>query len=282
MARAIRSLAFVLVGLLASGPIGAHAQASGGQQRVVDRARLAVESFIDDPNLQEMRNYVQNAYGVLVIPELLTGGLIVGANFGIGVLLSRDVATGDWSAPAFYALYGGSFGLQFGGKTSDAVYTIMNEAAVLKLMSARVKLGADASIAVGRVGAGVGAGTTASFGEDVYVFSKSKGLFGGLAIDGAVVVPRDDWNAAYYGRAVSPEEILRARHVASPGADALREALRRLERRPATPPPVADAASAAATLLAAEDHPPAAAAPEARAPTAAAARAPINVVPLGD
>ena len=286
MARALRSLTLLLGLLVAAGGLGAaDAHASSGQQRVVDRARLAIESFIDDPELQHVGAYVQNAYGVLIVPELLSGGLFFGADYGLGVLLSRDVASGAWSPPAFYALYGGSFGLQFGGKTSDALYALMNEAAVLKLMSARVKFGADAGIAVGRVGAAVGAGTTAGFGEDLYVFSKSKGLFGGFAIDGTVVVPKDDWNAAYYGRPVTPEEIVRARHVASPGADALREALRRLDGRPAAAAaPVASAIPALPhqpTILAAEDYPPAAAgAPQPAAP--AAASPPIKVVPLED
>lgn len=232
MAQTVRCLAFAL-GLLGGVVLGGGQAESGSPQRVVDRARLAVEAFGDDARFRQLPAYVQNAYGVLIVPDLLAGGFLVGAEYGFGVLLSRDVATGAWSPPAFYELYGGRFGLQFGGKTSDVVYTIMNEAAVLKLMSARLKFGSDASVALGPTGAGVGAGMTAAFGEDIYAFSRSQGLFGGLAFDGSVLVPRHDWNRAYYGRAVTPEEILRARHVDHPGAAALRQALRHFDGLPA-------------------------------------------------
>ena len=92
------------------------------QQLVVDKARIVVESFLNDPDLQQMRVYVQNAYGVLIIPDLLKGGFFVGVEHGTGVLLARDPQSGDWSQPAFFDLWGGSFGLQFGGQTSEAIF----------------------------------------------------------------------------------------------------------------------------------------------------------------
>jgi SH3 domain-containing YSC84-like protein 1 len=217
---------------LALGVIGAGvAQAdSTGQQRVVERARLTLDAFLDDPNFADMRPYVQNAYGILIVPELLKGGLLIGAEYGVGLLLVRDPTTGQWSHPAFYDLYGGSFGLQFGGQSSDVAFTIMNEDAVDKILTSDVKVqfGADAGMAVGRVGAGIGAGTTTHFGEDLYVFAKSKGLYGGVSVDGTFVVPKSDWNQAYYGKPVSPAEIVRSRQVmASNGVDALHQALTR-------------------------------------------------------
>jgi lipid-binding SYLF domain-containing protein len=125
------------------------------------------------------------------------------------VLLVRDPQSGNWGQPAFYSLYGGSFGVQFGGSMSDTVFTVMNEGAVDKLISHKVKFGGDVGIALGRIGAGVGAAITTQFGEDVYAFSKSKGLYGGLALDGTVVAPKHDWNEAYYGRPVDPMKIVR-------------------------------------------------------------------------
>lgn len=212
--------------------VGTAAQAeTTGQQRVVERARLALDAFLDDPNFQEMRVYVQNAYAVLIVPEMLKAGFFFGAEHGIGVLLVRDAQTGAWGQPAFYGLYGGSFGLQFGGQSSDVVFTIMNEGAVRKLVDSNVnvKFGADAGLAVGRIGAGVGAGTTIHFGEDVYAFAKSKGLYGGFAVDGTVVVPKHDWNQAYYGRAVEPGDVVHSREqvVASNSVSALHQSLTR-------------------------------------------------------
>ena len=126
------------------------------------------------------------------------------AEYGVGVLLVRDSQSGGWGQPAFYSLYGGSLGVQFGGAMSDRVFTIMNEGAVDKLIAHKVQFGGDMGLALGRIGAGVGAGTTTQFGEDVYAFSKSKGLYGGVALDGTVVAPKHDWNEAYRRSANRP------------------------------------------------------------------------------
>lgn len=197
-------------------------------QRVIDKARIVVDAFLDDPDFAKMRVYVQNAYGVLIIPDLLKGGFFIGAEHGTGVLLARDPQSGAWSEPAFYDIYGGSFGLQMGGQSSDAVFTLMNPGAVEKLLNARFKLGADASVAVGEIGARVGAGTTVHFGEDVYVFARNKGLYGGLALDGTYAKPLLDWNQAYYGQPLTPEQIVRQRAVYGlPGTQGLRDTLAR-------------------------------------------------------
>jgi len=219
-----------VLGLMLLGVFGLAEQAqASGQQRVVERARLVLDSFLDDPAVfEEMRVYVQNAYAVLVVPELLKGGFVFGAEYGIGVLLVRDSETGSWGQPAFYALYGGSFGLQFGGQSSDVVFTIMNPRAVDQLIAHGLKLGADAGVAAGRLGGGVGAATTTNLGEDIYTFAKSKGLFGGFWLDGAYVSAKHDWNRAYYGRPVDAGEIVRQPTVmASTEVDALRQSLTR-------------------------------------------------------
>ncbi|MGH6943699.1 MAG: lipid-binding SYLF domain-containing protein [Geminicoccaceae bacterium] len=218
-----------VLGLIAFGLTSVQARAAtDGQQRLVERARLALDSFYDDPNFQNMRVYVQNAYAVLVVPELLKGGFFVGAEYGIGVLLVRDPQTGAFGKPAFYDLYGGSLGLQIGGQTSDLVLTIMNQGAVDRLLTQGIKLGADAGVAAGRLGGTVGAATTTHFGEDVYAFAKSKGLFGGFWVNGTYLKPKDDWNRAYYGRPVQAKDIVRDREVvASAEITALHDSLAR-------------------------------------------------------
>jgi lipid-binding SYLF domain-containing protein len=219
----------VVLALALMAVVGSPAEAkTDGQQRVVERARLALDSFLDDPNFKDMRVYVQNAYAVLIIPELLKASFFFGVEHGIGVLLVRDPQTGGWGQPAFYALYGGSIGLQFGGQSSDLILTIMNEGAIDKLLRYGIKFGADAGVAVARLGAAVGAGTTAHFGEDIYAFAKSKGLFGGFWLDGAYLAPLNDWNEAYYGRPITPEEIVhQPTVVASAEIDALHKSLTR-------------------------------------------------------
>lgn len=191
---------------------------TNGQDRVVERARLALDAFLDDPGFEAMRVYVQNAYAVFVVPGLLRAGFLIGGEHGIGVLLARNPQTGDWGQPAFFEIYGGSLGIQIGGQSSDVVFTVMNEGAVDKLLTSGIKLGADAGLAAGRLGAGIGAATTTHFGEDIYVFAKSMGLFGGFTLDGAWFRPKDDWNASYYGRPAPAGEIVRD-HAASSSAD---------------------------------------------------------------
>jgi len=212
-----------LAGMLA--PVAAFGQTASGQQRLVDRARIVVEEFQADPNFANVPVYVQNAYAVLIIPDMLQLGLIIGAEHGVGVLLARDPTSGAWGDPAFYEIYGGSLGLQLGGKSSDVIMTLMNAEAVDKLLTSSFKLGADASMAVGRIGAGVGAGTTIRFGEDIYVFARSRGLYGGLALDGSIVNEKTDWNEAYYDQGVAARQILRGELAPRPGAAGLRAAL---------------------------------------------------------
>ena len=225
--RARRALLLSAAATVASSAIPLPAWASE-QQLVVDKARIVVESFLNDPDLQQMRVYVQNAYGVLIIPDLLKGGLFIGVEHGTGVLLARDPQSGDWSQPAFFDLWGGSFGLQFGGQTSEAIFTLMNPGALDQLMSSRFQMGADASVAVGELGAGVGAGTTPQFGEDIYAFTRNMGLYGGLAVDGTYVKPQDDWNQAFYGQPLTAQQIVIQRMAPEIlGTQSLRESLAR-------------------------------------------------------
>jgi len=210
----------------AAAPRQARAQAADAQL-LVDRARIVVDEFREDQNFKQLPVYIQNAYGLLIFPDLLKAGFIIGAEYGVGVMLARAIRSGEWSDPAFVMLIGGSFGLQIGGKASDMILTVMNEGAVTKIVTSQFKLGTDASIAAGPFGAGVGASTTTQFGEDLYSFARGKGLFGGLALDGAGILPRGEWNKAYFGRPVTPMEILRERQVTNPAALPLKEALGR-------------------------------------------------------
>ncbi|MEO1017412.1 MAG: lipid-binding SYLF domain-containing protein [Pseudomonadota bacterium] len=197
------------------------------QQKLVDQAFHTLDGFLKEDKQTELPIYLQNAYAVLILPDVLRGGFIIGAEHGYGVLLARNVHTGVWTQPAFIEIYGGSFGLQIGGQTSEMVFTIMNQSAIEKLLSSRFKIGADASVAFGRLGAGVGAGTTVQLGEDIYAFARNRGLFGGVALDGSVVVPLDDWNTAFYGTSVTTTAILAAQVPQNSGTDPLRQLLTR-------------------------------------------------------
>jgi len=222
--RLIAVLAFVLTGL-----VGQPAQAQlSEQEQLVARSRLVLDAFLSDPQFKDVRVYVQNAYAVLIMPQVLKGGFLLGATYGTGVLLVRDPQSGTWGEPVFYSMGGGSVGLQAGLQASDMIFTIMNEGAVGKLLAHGVKFGADAGVAAGPLGVEVGAATTTHLGEDVYAWGMSRGLFGGFWLDGTLLIPNNEWNQAYYGRPIQPEEIVRERRaVASAEVTALHDALMR-------------------------------------------------------
>lgn len=151
---------------------------------------------------------------------MLKGAFIWGASGGSGVLLVRDEKTGPWIGPAFYTIGGASFGLQIGGQASEVILLVMTDRGVTSLLTNSLKLGADAGVAAGPVGAGVAA-STANLSADILSFSRSKGLYGGVSLDGAVVATRGEWNHAYYGKRVAPTDIFVRHDVSNPQAFAL-------------------------------------------------------------
>lgn len=192
------------------------------QQELIDKARITIDSFISDKNLEWFRNNVKNAKALLIIPELMKGGFFIGGSGGRGVLLVKDEVSGDWSNPAFYSIGSVSLGIQFGGKISEVVMMVMTVKGLESLYGSSFKLGGDMSVAAGPVGATAEGGTAPSRNIDYLSFARSKGVFAGVSLDGAVVKTNDEWNSAYYGASVKPSDILVSRSVANADADLLR------------------------------------------------------------
>ena len=190
-------------------------------QQLVEKARLAFESFTSDANLgQNLRSLVNKARGVLIYPQVLRGAFIIGGSGGSGVLLVRDLSSGKWGGPAFYTIGEVSFGLQAGGDLAEIVLVALTDRGVSALLSTSAKLGADASIALGPIGAGL-AGATQNLSADIVSYSRNRGLYGGLSVEGAVVAVRGALNTAYYGKEVTPTQILIQREVSNPHANGL-------------------------------------------------------------
>ncbi|MHA1565864.1 MAG: lipid-binding SYLF domain-containing protein [Alphaproteobacteria bacterium] len=199
----------------------AQAQASP-QQELLNRATLALSAVRQDDRLgQAMVSALNNAKGVIIVPNLIKGGFIIGGEGGTGVMLAR-LADGSWSAPAFIAMGAASIGLQIGGSISEVVFTIMTQDGLDAVLVNKVKLGADAGLALGPIGANVEAATTTAGGADIYSYAVSQGLFGGGAFEGAVITQRHAWNKAFYGADYLPRRILTDPSITSPGADILR------------------------------------------------------------
>jgi len=191
-------------------------------EAIVDAATHSVDTFTIDPDMKWFRENMINAKGVLIVPQLIKGGLIIGGSGGSGVLLVRGEGN-IWSDPAFYTMGSGTVGLQIGVEVSEIILMIMTDKGVDALLTSSFKLGGDVSIAAGPIGAGAKAQTA-----DIFAFSRTKGIYGGVNIEGAVLKTRNDWNHDYYGSETSPRNILIERSATKPHADELRNAVANL------------------------------------------------------
>jgi SH3 domain-containing YSC84-like protein 1 len=191
-------------------------------QGLVDKANVTLKGFLKDKNYSWIRENLGKAKGVLIYPQVLKAGFILGGSGGTGVLIAKD-ANGEWSQPAFYTLGSVSFGLQIGGEAAEVIVMCMTQKAVDALMTTKAKLGGDTSIAFGPVGGGAKSNLMADF----ISFAKSKGLYAGLNLDGSVVDVRESLNKAYYGAALTPIQIIVEKKAKNKGSSALRDSLQK-------------------------------------------------------
>ncbi len=219
-----------VIAALVLGGAPARADDALDARQTVERAKLTVETFQTDPNMGALRDLAKKAKGMLIMPQMLRGAFIVGGSGGTGVLVARGDKPGEWRGPTFHTLGGASFGFQAGVDAAEVIILTMTERGVTKLLSPQVKLGADISVAAGPVGAGTSAGT-AGLSVDLLSYSVSKGLYGGFSVDGSVAGVRTALNHAYYGKPVSPADILVKGAVRNPQAGPLLEAVAKLAGR---------------------------------------------------
>jgi lipid-binding SYLF domain-containing protein len=202
---------------IAVGPLAPLAFAQTEQQQLVNAADAALTNFLRDPDMGWFQQNVGRAKGVLIAPELVKAGFIFGGSGGRAVLLAKDPKSGRWAGPAFYALATASVGFQAGISVSESITLVMTDRGMNSLLSPSFKIGGDASVAAGPVGAGARSDIVA----DLITFSRSKGIYGGLNLDGTLVNTSDDWNEAYYGKKVLSTDILVRMSVQQAGADKL-------------------------------------------------------------
>jgi SH3 domain-containing YSC84-like protein 1 len=203
--------------MIAAAAIGfvANANAQGDQQVLVDQASTTLSNFMRDPEMKWLQQNIGRAKAVLISPEIVKAGFIVGGSGGRAVLVAKN--GGKWVGPAFYTLATASIGFQAGVAASEMVTLVMTDKGMNSLMASTFKFGGDASVAAGPVGAGAKSDVTA----DLIAFSRSKGIYGGLNLDGTVVSSNTDWDKAYYGKAVLPPDILMKNAASNKGADKL-------------------------------------------------------------
>ena len=208
----------------------AFADEKGDAQQLVENAKFTFQNLMTDSNMGVMRDLMKDAKGVFIIPQLLRGAYVIGLSGGNGVLLTKDGGN-KWNGPAFYTIGGASIGLQIGGEASEVVLVIMTQRGVNAFLSNTLKFGADADVAVGPVGMGISA-QTANLSGDILSFSRSKGLYGGASLQGAVVATRDGLNNAYYKEKInSPADILINSKAFNPHAAGLLEEVAKSARK---------------------------------------------------
>ena len=214
--------AIALAAAFASLP--ARADDKSDAQNSVDKATATVNAFAADKEFVALPQLMKKAKGVLIYPLIVEGGFIIGGSGGTGVLLVRDEKTNTYSKPAFYGMGGLSLGFLAGGAAAETILVVNTQKALDSLLSTKLKLGGDASVAVGPKGAG----TSSTFSEDFISYSKSKGAYANMSLNGQVISSRDSLNDAYYGKKVTPLEILIKKEVNNPGAVALEAALNKM------------------------------------------------------
>jgi lipid-binding SYLF domain-containing protein len=211
---------WLVLSALVLGSAQAAANDKADAEKTVNGAVTVLRNFAADPDMTWYREHIHKAKAVLIIPNLLKAGFIFGGSGGHGVVLARDDKANVWRGPSFATAGSVSWGLQAGGSAAEIVMMAMTEKGKNALLSDKFQAGADASVSAGPVGAGAQAATT-----DIVQFARSKGLFGGLSLEGSVISVRDSLNHAYYGKSVTPVDILIHGNVKNPQAAPLITAL---------------------------------------------------------
>jgi lipid-binding SYLF domain-containing protein len=194
-----RASILILILAAASFPVQAATKHADAQKEVV-AAGKTLDTFVADPDMNWFREHAKDAKGLFICSKVVKAGFIFGGSGGRCVFVAKQ--GGTWNGPAFYTVGTASAGFQAGVQTSAIIGLIMTQKALDSLMSSEFKLGAGASVAAGPVGTGK------SVDADIVYYSRSKGLYGGLDVSGAVIKPSSDYNKAYFGKDVSPTEII--------------------------------------------------------------------------
>jgi len=193
-----------------------------GNEKEVDRVKDAGQVLKEILNIPDdiPKDLLDRAECVIVLPSVVKLAIGIGGSYGRGVMVCRSGQhfTGGWGAPAMYALEGGNIGFQLGGQATDFVLLVMNPRGAESLMGSKVKLGADAAAAAGPKGRTATAATDVVMRAEILSYSRSRGLFAGISLEGSTLRPDNGANEKLYGRKLTAKEILREGKVGTPAA----------------------------------------------------------------
>ncbi len=199
----VAAVLVVFAGVMLFGPL--HAEAAGGKSKINDCIEV-MDDIMSIPEKGIPPALLSNAEGIAIIPGVIKAGFIIGGRHGTGVIVVHE--DGKWSNPAFISLTGGSVGWQIGAESADVILVFKTRKGVDSMLKSKFTLGADAAVAAGPVGRQASAGTDAQLKAEIYSYSRSRGLFAGISLEGAVLQADDEENDAFYGK-----DGLRAREI---------------------------------------------------------------------
>src|SRR6185437_7628451 len=205
----------ILVSTLAIAPLLAK---DNEPAKRLDEAAAVFSEVMAAPDKGIPQELLENAHCIVIVPDLKTGAFIVGGKYGKGYMSCRNKRGPGWSAPATVRIEGGSVGFQIGGSSTDLIMLVMNERGADKLLESKFTLGAEGSVAAGPVGRTATAQTDVQMHADILSWSRSQGLFAGLALEGATLRQDLDDNAAIYGKKLDNRDIVTKRRRVPPEA----------------------------------------------------------------
>src|ERR1700756_1483905 len=189
------------------------------EQKRLQECGVVMQEVLNIPD-NIPKELLEKAECVIVIPSVRKLAFGVGASYGRGAMVCRkgEKFNGSWGAPAMYALEGGSIGFQIGGEATDLILLVMNDKGMESILSSKVKLGADASVAAVPKGRDASADTDAWMRAEILSYSRSRGLFAGVSLEGSTLRPDDDASADVYGHAIKAKDIVRSNKMGVPAA----------------------------------------------------------------
>lgn len=220
----LAALVFGATAFAATSPALAETKREKAEE-LVAKAAETTAYFAKDDAFEAMWEAAESAKAMVIIPRQWRGAFVFGGSGGNAVMVARN-DDGSWSQPTFFTIGSFSFGFQAGGEASEIVLLVMTQRGMEHLLSTTVKLGADISVAAGPIGGGAKAQTT-----DILAFARSRGLYGGVSLEGAVLKARHSWNEAYYNANVSPTDIIYRQRVSNPASAPLQNAVWALAHR---------------------------------------------------
>jgi lipid-binding SYLF domain-containing protein len=197
----------VLLFALAVSSVNANAE-DNKWSRLVEESGLVLDQIQQMPDQNIPENLLRDCSAIAIFPNTISAGLGIGGKYGQGIIMVKDDKKRLWSAPALFTIAGGSWGLQIGGQATDFVLLIMNRRSVDGILDGKFKLGADASVAGGPVGRAAEASTDIQLKGGILSYSRSRGLFAGVKLEGAVIAQHWDGDKELYGKSLSAREIL--------------------------------------------------------------------------